>query len=85
MMRVQSPGPLETFTLTVRNLESLSVGATGMIAAVGCFTLGWEKSMHAPLSSLWLNGCFSGPLAVGFQADERIICANHRFGGLRAT
>ena len=32
-----------------------------MMDAVGCFGLGCEKSMHAPLSSLCWKGCFSGP------------------------
>ena len=60
-MRVQSPGPSLTFTLTVRHLDALTVGGPGMIDAVGCLTLGCEKSMHAPLSALWEKGCCSGP------------------------
>ena len=53
-VRVQSFGPEETFTLFVRYCGAFSVGSPGMMEILGCLTLGWEKSMHAPLSGLCL-------------------------------
>ena len=40
IMRVQSPGPEETLTLTVRHSDALRVGGPGIMAARGCFALG---------------------------------------------
>ena len=50
MMRVQSPGPVETSTLTVRYMGSLSVGGPGIIPIVGfgCVKFGCENIKQGP-------------------------------------
>ena len=64
ILRDQSAGPLDTLTLLVRYLAWLSVGSPGMIEILGCFTLGWEKSIHAPFSGFPPR--FGTPLLPGF-------------------